>query len=153
MAWKQAALHYFLTVPFRFQRRITLAMRCSIALLRKMVIPKKTGTVKITVKGRWCSGIKRGHVWSAAALYLHSTTLSRTSPGAPEQQRTDFNGKWQPTEGCRMRLLSKRLSWLIFLVPGAFCITFSRDEKVMKERLEENESEWLRLRTAVEYNG
>ena len=32
-------------------------------------------------------------------------------------------------------------------------VTFSRDEKVMRERLEENTSERLRLGTVVEYNG
>ena len=36
---------------------------------------------------------------------------------------------------------------------GRFLITFSRDEKVMIERLEENSSEQLRLRFAVELNG
>jgi hypothetical protein len=36
---------------------------------------------------------------------------------------------------------------------GRFLITFSRDEKVMIERLEENPSEQLRLRLAVELNG
>ena len=35
---------------------------------------------------------------------------------------------------------------------GRFLITFSRDEKVMIERLEENTSEQSRLRLAVELN-
>ena len=39
------------------------------------------------------------------------------------------------------------------LCAGRFLVTFSRDEKVMRERLEENTSERLRLGTAVEYNG
>ena len=39
------------------------------------------------------------------------------------------------------------------LCAGRFLVTFSRDEKVMRERLEENSSERLRLRTVVEYNG
>ena len=40
-----------------------------------------------------------------------------------------------------------------FAGAGRFLITFSRDEKVMIERHEENTSEGLRLRTVVEYNG
>ena len=39
------------------------------------------------------------------------------------------------------------------LCAGRFLVTFSRDEKVMRERLEENSSEQLRLRLAVELNG
>ena len=35
------------------------------------------------------------------------------------------------------------------LCAGRFLFTFSRDEKVMRERLEENTSEQLRLNTAV----
>ena len=40
-----------------------------------------------------------------------------------------------------------------FAGAGRFLVTFSRDEKVMIERLEENTSEQLRLMTAIEYNG
>ena len=38
-----------------------------------------------------------------------------------------------------------------FAGDGRFLITFSRDEKVMRERLEVNKSERLRLKTAIKY--
>ena len=47
----------------------------------------------------------------------------------------------------------QRRDRLDFPRAGRFLITFSRDEKVMIERLEENSSEQLRLRLAIELNG
>ena len=41
----------------------------------------------------------------------------------------------------------------IFPCAGRFLITFSRDEKVMIEQLDENTSEQSRLMTAIEYKG
>ena len=40
-----------------------------------------------------------------------------------------------------------------FAGDGRFLITFSSDEKVMRERLEENLNKRIRLRTTVEYYG
>ena len=106
----------FSTVPFRFQRRITFAMRCSIALPRKMVIPKENRhcqMLRVSKCVKACLHTKRAkatstklnyswrplafrskarNVWSAAALFFLFIMLDRTSPGAPEWQRTAFNG-------------------------------------------------------------
>ena len=67
-------------------------------------------------------------------------TLNRTSPRAPERQRTAFNGKWQPTEGCRLRLLSKGWNnWFCCVtgVFGAFHALKSTDRK-KKGRIHDN---------------
>ena len=87
-------------------------MRCPL----QKVILNITGTVKITIKGRWRSGTKRGkfvqvraedkfictmpnaaefaqsEMFEARLRYIFSLTLSRASPGAPEWQRKAFYG-------------------------------------------------------------
>ena len=144
---KQVSLH---SLTRNFQRcRCYLGLPLFAPLLQKVTL-KIIGTVKITVKGRWHSGNKRGPVWSAAALFLF-ITLNRTSPGAPEWQRTAFNGKQQPTEGCRLRLVSKRLLWLI-LFCAEFFATFCHTESRYRKTARKIQDNWLKVKSAIKLN-
>ena len=70
----------------------------------------KVHFVNAPVQGYWDQETMTNDDWKALLKNRASNDmLNRTSPGAPEWQRIAFNGKQQPTEGCRLRLVSKRL--------------------------------------------
>ena len=64
-----------------------------------------------------------------------------------------MSGKQQPTEGCCLQLLSKRLLRLILSVPSSLVLSVGT-ESTMKERHEaEYKSKEARLKTTFKYKG